>query len=424
MIGRIVPTAAILVSTLLLIATGGFAQTPTPQIPKYPIQVDANYFKTHIPPSPKYLALDLLSPDTKTALNREAQAALSGNANAIGAASTIVSIPRFSGSFTSGPVQPFIMVGNPPPTTGKTLIKTQLVPISLVFDGFINPQTGTTAVINTGPFVVGKTLAGPDFARTQYTDGFSLQFADAVQRAEFQSVRRTDWHTILNPPTMFAGVTLHVTSTDPSIVQVFQLPDGKIYCLFDFNFFRNQLNTLLQSEPLTPRQLRIFLIKNTFLFQGGNPANCCVVGFHTANETITSTQTFLQTYAYASWIDSDVATQFLGNPTFMDIVALSHEISEWMNDPFPGILTNAVTPPWQFPGHPGVCQGNLEVGDPVEVLAQNLITFPVTLGGFTYHPQNEALLQWFAQVTPSDAINGAYSYPNENSLTSASISCP
>ena len=418
MIGRIVPTAAILVSTLLLIATGGFAQTPTPQIPKHPIQVDANYFNTHTLPHPKYLALDLLSPNAKTALNREAQAALSGNANGFGAASTIISIPRFSGSFTSGPVQPFMMVGNSPQTTGKTSIKTQLVPISLVFDGFINPQTGTTAVINTGPSVVAKTLAGPDFARAPYTDGLSLQFGDAVQRAEFQPVRRTDWHTILNPPTMFAGVTIHVPST---AVQVFQLPDGKIFCKLGFNFFFNQLNALLQSEPLTPRQLRIFLIKNTFLFQNGNPANCCVVGFHTAAQATTSTQTFIQTLAYASWIDSDVASQFLGNANFMDIVALSHEISEWINDPF---VNNAVTPKWQFPGQPGVCQGNLEVGDPIEVLAPNLITFPVTIGGVTYHPQNEALLQWFAQVSPSNAIDGAYSYPNESSLTSASISCP
>ena len=419
MIGRIVPSVAILVSTLLLVATGGFAQTPTPQNPKYPIQVDANYFNTHTLPHPKYLALDLLSPNTKTALNREAEAVLSGNANAIGAVSTIISIPRFSGSFTSGPVQPFIMVGNLPQTTGKTIIKTQLVPISLVFDGIINPMTGTTAVINTGPTVVGKTLAGPDFAHSAYTDGLSLQFADAVQRAEFQSVRRTDWHTVLNPPTMFAGVTIHVPST---AVRVFQLSsDGKIFCLLDITFLENQLNALLNSEPLTPRQFRIFLIRNTFLFQGGNPNNCCVVGFHTAAEAITSTQTFIQTLAYASWVDSDVAAQFLGNANFMDIVALSHEISEWMNDPF---VNNAVIPSWQFPGEPGICQGNLEVGDPVEVLAHNLVTFPVTIGGFTYHPQNEALLQWFAQVTPSNAIDGAYSYPNESSLTSASISCP
>jgi hypothetical protein len=92
-----------------------------------------------------------------------------------------------------------------------------------------------------------------------------------------------------------------------------------------------------------------------------------------------------------------------------------------MNDPF---TTNAVIPSWQFPGEPGVCQGNLETGDPVEGLAPDLVTFPVTIGGVTYHPQNEALLQWFAQVSPSNALDGAYSYPNESSLTAPSLSCP
>ena len=45
--------------------------------------------------------------------------------------------------------------------------------------------------------------------------------------------------------------------------------------------------------------------------------------------------------------------------------------------------------------------------------------FPITVNGFTYHPQNEALLQWFAGVTPSSAIHHAYSYPDISVLTTA-----
>ena len=184
----------------------------------------------------------------------------------------------------------------------------------------------------------------------------------------------------------------------------------------------DQLAALLSSEPRAARQLRIYLIRNTFLFENGNPNDCCVVGFHTALETAAiGSEIFIQTLAYAPWIDADVAAQGLNQATITDVVALSHEITEWMNDPFG---TNAVIPSWQFPGKPGVCQGNLETGDPVEVLSPDLVTFPVTIGGFTYHPQNEALLQWFAQVSPSNALDGAYSYPNESSLTSPSISCP
>jgi len=51
-------------------------------------------------------------------------------------------------------------------------------------------------------------------------------------------------------------------------------------------------------------------------------------------------------------------------PGMADVLPLSHEISEWINDPF----INNFVPPWQFPGIPGSCQGNLETGDPLEVL--------------------------------------------------------
>jgi len=40
--------------------------------------------------------------------------------------------------------------------------------------------------------------------------------------------------------------------------------------------------------------------------------------------------------------------------------------------------------------------------------------FPITMpNNFTYHPQNEALVQWFEFQSPSTAINGAYSYPDK-----------
>jgi hypothetical protein len=79
---------------------------------------------------------------------------------------------------------------------------------------------------------------------------------------------------------------------------------------------------------------------------------------------------------------------------------------------------NNATPIWVGPN--GLCQNNLETGDVVEGLPN--ATFPMTIGGFTYHPQNEALLQWFAGVTPSSALGGAYSYPDTSVLTSPAVS--
>jgi hypothetical protein len=58
----------------------------------------------------------------------------------------------------------------------------------------------------------------------------------------------------------------------------------------------------------------------------------------------------------------------------------------------------------------------MEVGDVIENLPDGV--YPATQNGFTYHPQNEALMQWFDTGQPSDALHGAFSYPNESVLTS------
>jgi hypothetical protein len=156
-----------------------------------------------------------------------------------------------------------------------------------------------------------------------------------------------------------------------------------------------------------------FLFPNAYLYTGGNPNHCCILGFHTYDlEAGGPTNGFLEkryVVNYSSWISPGL---FRGG--FSDVTALSHELSETFNDPF----VNNTTPRWLSPN--GNCQNNLEDGDVVEGLPNGV--FPIVLNGFTYHPQNEALLQWFAGVTPSSAISGGYSYPDTNVLTSANVS--
>jgi hypothetical protein len=110
---------------------------------------------------------------------------------------------------------------------------------------------------------------------------------------------------------------------------------------------------------------------------------------------------------------------------FQDVTALSHETSEAFNDPF----GNDVVPTWQFPDQPPtseVCQGNLETGDPVEVLPTATVGIFLKHRNqtFLYHPQTEALLQWFEMGTTSNAIDGAFSYPNTAALTPSAVPCP
>jgi hypothetical protein len=114
---------------------------------------------------------------------------------------------------------------------------------------------------------------------------------------------------------------------------------------------------------------------------------------------------------YSSWISPGLFGEF------QDVTALSHEIAETYNDPF--VVSDSVhnlTPWWLAPN--GNCQNSLETGDVIEGLPS--ATFPIFLNGFTYHPQNEALLQWFEFESPSSALGGAYSYPNTSTLTQLS----
>ena len=160
------------------------------------------------------------------------------------------------------------------------------------------------------------------------------------------------------------------------------------------------------------RKLNSVICVSTVLF--------CSLGFHTYFFDPSATPTTRWVTQYASWISPGL---FGGG--FQDVTALSHETSEAFNDSF---LNNA-TPNWQFPGLSAkaeICQNNLETGDPVEVLPT--ATVPVTLQengqSFTYHPQTEALLQWFEMGPSSNAVDGAFSFPDEGALPHSALPCP
>jgi hypothetical protein len=189
---------------------------------------------------------------------------------------------------------------------------------------------------------------------------------------------------------------------------------GKLFALMSASWFFTRFHNLLNDLHIDPTVLPIVQAYNVFLFTH-DINNCCILGFHTAFQSRNGNgNQQVQTAIFAAWPDPLI----FRNPDVQDVLPISHEISEWMNDPF----ANNATPVWQFPGIPGACQGNLETGDPVEVLAHP--AFPVTINGFTYHPQTEALLQWFSREVPSSAIDGAYSYPDETALPTHSMPCP
>jgi len=359
-------------------------------------------------------------------------------------APSLVPIASFDGEFraqagpSAGGLFPFTMIGGPPQAGGTTTIPAPITEVSLTL---LNADGSVLTTVPFQPFEA-LTLASPNFATTNYGSGNGIQFADAVQRAEFFNAMGPDWHTVLQPT-----VVDRVNITVPRFVRI-QLSPGHIITarsyfvgtaadgspfvlmlnlLFDFFLGHDVVNPEITAGNFTTNALNMALFPNTYLFalnanKPNTPGNCCVLGFHTFFFDPNSSPTTRWVTQYASWISPGI---FL-NPGFLDVTALSHETSEAFNDPF----VDNPTPSWQFPGVTAptnskasrVCQGNLETGDPVEVLAN--ATVPITLNSFTYHPQTEALLQWFEMGGSSNAIDGAFSFPNETALTRSAIPCP
>ncbi len=349
-----------------------------------------------------------------------------------GGLANINSVPNFSSSFTAlGQTWPFTMMGNDPSLGHKTDIPTRIVAVSLELQ---NADLVSTTTVPVAAFEQ-PTLNSPNFqASNDFTSGQHLQFADAVQRAEFFNTMKQNWHTDLNPVTIvdrisipvprFVTVTLNGAPTQVRTYFTGKAPDGSIFVLLLNRFFNQQIFNLVINEinanHYSTDAVNIALFPNTFLFslsRSGGIGGCCTLGFHTFFLDPGTTPQPRWVFAYASWISPGL---FRGG--FEDVTALSHEISESFNDPF----VNNIVPRWQFPGEPGACQGNLETGDPVEVLANGTVATPIKSKGstFIYHPQTEALLQWFEETPTSNALGGAFSFPDTSALSGPATHCP
>src|SRR5215471_16441846 len=327
------------------------------------------------------------------------------------------------------------MVGNDPRTGDTTVIPFQMDNVSLTL---LNADGSVFKVVPFDPFQT-LTLESPNFEPLDYRSGHNIEYADAVHRAQFFPIMDHDWHTLLIP-----HLVNKTTITVPRFVNV-RLANGNIITarayftgtaadgstfvlmlnlLFNF-FFENIVVDDINNGLMTTNALNTTMFPNTFLFSlnvnnPNVPGGCCVLGFHTYFYAPAAVPQPRWVTQYASWISPGVFRNGI-----QDVTALSHETSEAFADPF----VDNVTPSWQFPGVPAnakVCQSNLEEGDPIEVLPT--ITIPITVREghevFVYHPQNIPLLQWFEMGSKSNAVDGAFSFPNEALLPHSALPCP
>jgi len=378
------------------------------QTPSHPLVVPRGYLASK-GITPKHTAFSTVSAGTNAAMQAQSP--------------SIITLPHFTRTFTfNGTVFPYTMIGQDPASNNPTDIDTTYVPMSFVFHG-ITGAHGLEITIDANA-ITDEVKGSPLFQNTDLPNG-TLQFEDGQMRAEFLPLLDgpdSNWHVRLNTPQTLTPVTIDVPRDD---AELFQDPvSGEILAIVDIGSLSSKLNTLFRSEPISATTIPIFITRNTVfasVTKGKTNFNtCCVGGFHSAFETAIGKNVFVQTFAFTTSLDSPVAKFTFGDPgVFADINPLSHELGELLNDPF----VNNRTPRYQLPGlPPGACQRNLEVGDNIENLSPDYTI--ITLNGFNYHPQTLSLLQWFEGISPSDAFNGDYSYPDPTRLTAPFTPCP
>jgi hypothetical protein len=348
-----------------------------------------------------------------------------GGANPL---STSRTVPHWFGTAvnpSNGITYGFNMVGADPALETSTTITADIVPLNVVISG----QTFS------GSDVVQPTLESPVFTSNDYSstpfvtnslDGktnhsfttggalssgnTSTQLEDATMRSQFNK-QGTNYHVLLSPA-VHDPITIVVPSGRGTLIQSTRgVVAGDVNITWWSAVIQNLDNSLGFNDPT---HLPVYLTNNVLLYSGTNPANCCVIGFHGASEVVGkgtgsghgNGNQPVQTFAWASYV-----TPGFFNPVrdwaLQDIHALSHEISEWADDPF----VNNTVEPWLTPTAPQYgCTSVMETGDPVVAIgfAKGTNTFeqgPTPNGtqvadGY-YHPEDEVFMPWFMRLSPS-----------------------
>jgi hypothetical protein len=329
-------------------------------------------------------------------------------ADAALASGNLQTLAHWQGSFSiAGKRYRYTILGGKPDSGGTTEIKTVIVPIRLTISDF--SENGKSPLVLDATHFAGQILHSPIFRESNYITGFQ-QFGDAMLRAEFP-LAASDWHTILTPT---VGSTMNIT-VGAGDSQVLRAKSGKLLAVIRDNAIDDPIFAAMQSGMYSPDQYVIFVTYNALEEDA--------FGYHDAVFNDAKNQEHV--FTYSSWLE-DVDDLFtIPSP---DTTTLSHEVAETIHDAFLAKLSSR-TLLWGDPFDHNRCfQSFIEVGDAVEDAPAHIQLHQQVVGsGKTariYTLQNEALLQWFQRKSPSDALAGAYSFPDIWVLTDpAPLTC-
>jgi len=266
--------------------------------------------------------------------------------------------------------------------------------------GTCDTESVSTRFYNSPLFFPAVFESNGVFVSTGVTGG--TQLASAFQRANFwTSVHGTQYGVTLQRFAAPQVVDITVPSPGFASTQTATCASGLKYVTFgemDINAYDAVVQSFIRSHT-GPSELPILLTYNFVLFDGST-SNCCILGYHSAIGTTAGTRT----YSVGSVIDPGIFTNV------SDTSVWSHEITEWLDDPFvqAGVVgggADDATPLWGHIGQVSGCQGNLEVGDP---LSGDPLWTETGVAGYIYHFQDLAFHDWFYRTTSTGA-GGKYS---------------
>ncbi len=298
---------------------------------------------------------------------------------------------QWNGTFTdlTHTKRSFTMVGTDPSKTNVTsTVTVWVIPVKFVFDkNHGNKTFDPKTKLSNGKTVIQNTVASPLFSagidfKNNKIDLGNTQYIDAFQRGTFwgANVKKNTQYHVLMKAVVKPEQTITCNVSSCMVGNEFGIPVG----LADINYYDGVVQTFMTKLKATPDVLPFFIFYDTYLTSGG----CCIGGYHSAN----GNQPGGQTYSNAAYVDRVGAFS-------QDVSAMSHELGEWMDDPF---VDNVVG-----------CNDNsiLEVGDPLERMG-NYGAFKYKLHGFTYNLQSLVYIGYFG-APRSDSANKWLAFQND-----------
>ena len=295
---------------------------------------------------------------------------------------------RLSFVFRSTPYTDTMVGSNPFTAPSSVTIPTVIIPVELRF--------GTAATFSPAT-AVHEIQQSPIFqVESGYVAAGRLQYGDAMMRSEFWSfVRAKNYHVILATPVVEPTKVLNIASSSQGFIGS---TSGVRTAFLHSQYFLDPggiEEQLLAQYHVAPGSLAIFALTDMRVLE--EHGTCCYNGYHTffTVGSATGTSTFTTV-----WGNVSAATP-------LDLSHVSHEVAEWLNDPFysPPLFQGTSSaqfnhvPTWVHPVTHTCYTNQLEVGDP-------LVQEHFRINGFTV--QDEAFLSWFSRASPSIGIDERY----------------